>query len=126
MLVPAITSTGTRFSSNHLITPTCANPSAPPPSSTRPIRGRWLPDAAATVLAGGWTPAPGVSCAQRLDTSITITQTAELPGFIAPFILIGPPKRPQILRCHVSLQKKREAGFANCSELTTSLLPLRH
>src|ERR1700686_54388 len=115
MLVPAITSTGTRFSSNHLITPTCANPSAPPPSSTRPIRGRLLPDAAATVLAGGRAPAPGVSCAQRqrLDTSITITQTAELQGFIAP------PKRHEILRCHVSLQKKREAGFANCSELTT-------
>ena len=84
MLVPATTSTGIRFSSSHLITPTCANPSAPPPSSTRPIRGRWLLADAATALGCGWATPPGVSCAQRLDASISITQTAKLQSFIAP------------------------------------------
>src|ERR1700687_3642412 len=138
MLVPAITSTGIRFSSSHLITPTCANPSAPPPSSTRPIRGRWLPAAAVTAFAGGWATPTGVSCAkrQRLDKRITIMQTAKLQGgtaplvltatlivvVVAPFILIAPPKRAEILRCHVSPQKNRRTGFANSSELTTWLL----
>src|SRR6266704_712508 len=40
MLVPAMTSTGTRSSSRTLRTPTCARPRAPPPLSARPIRGR--------------------------------------------------------------------------------------
>src|SRR5688572_16763689 len=40
MLVPAMASTGTRFSSSTLSTPMCAAPRAPPPESTSPIRGR--------------------------------------------------------------------------------------
>src|ERR1700675_790994 len=118
MLVPATTYTGMRFPSSHLITPTCAKPSAPPPSSTRPIRGRWLPDAAATALAGGWATPPGVSCAQRLDGSITITQTAKLQSFIAP------PKRHECLRCHVSLQKEWGEGFAKNSRYYCDTFPL--
>src|SRR6266851_1627957 len=106
MLVPAITSTGMRFSSSHLITPTWANPSAPPPSSTRPIRGRWLLDAGATASAGGWATPPGVSCAQRLEMSSIVMQTAKLQSFIAP------PKRHESLRCHVSLQKEWGEGLA--------------
>src|ERR1700704_2977698 len=105
MLVPATTSTGMRFSSSHLITPTCAKPSAPPPSSTRPIRGRWLADADDTASACGWALPTGVSCARRLDASNTITHTAELQSFIAP------PKRCDILRCHVSLRKNYDEGL---------------
>src|SRR4051812_22830410 len=40
MLVPAMQSTGTRISSSTLSTPMCAAPRAPPPESTRQIRGR--------------------------------------------------------------------------------------
>ncbi len=40
MLVPTITSTGTRSSSSTFSTPTCAAPRAPPPDSTSPIFGR--------------------------------------------------------------------------------------
>ena len=39
MLVPAMASTGTWFSSSTLSTPMCAAPRAPPPDSTRPMRG---------------------------------------------------------------------------------------
>src|SRR4051812_1421256 len=40
MLVPAMQSIGTCSSSSTLSTPTCAPPFAPPPASTRPMRGR--------------------------------------------------------------------------------------
>ena len=54
MLVPTITSTGTRSSSSTFSTPTCAAPRAPPPDSTRPIFGRaaWLapPGRSATTV----------------------------------------------------------------------------
>ena len=49
-----------------------------------PRYGRWLADAATTALACGWAMPPGVSCARRLDASISITQTAKLQRFIAP------------------------------------------
>ena len=40
MLVPATASIGMRISSSARMTPTCAAPRAPPPLSTRPMRGR--------------------------------------------------------------------------------------
>src|SRR3982750_3581180 len=40
MLVPAMASTGTWFSSSTLRTPMWAAPRAPPPESTSPMRGR--------------------------------------------------------------------------------------
>ncbi len=40
MLVPAIASIGMRISSSTFSTPMCAAPRAPPPESTRPMRGR--------------------------------------------------------------------------------------
>ena len=43
MLVPTMQSIGMRISSSTLRTPTCAAPFAPPPPSTRPMRGRaWV------------------------------------------------------------------------------------
>ena len=52
MLVPAMQSTGTWYSSSTLRTPTCAAPRAPPPESTKQIRGR-LYGCGAPAAAGG-------------------------------------------------------------------------
>src|SRR6185503_20153347 len=51
MLVPAMQSMGTCISSSTLSTPTCAPPLAPPPASTRPMRGL-LPFCASCACTG--------------------------------------------------------------------------
>src|SRR5271168_4117107 len=57
MLVPAMQSMGICRSSRTLRTPICAMPRAPPPDSTRQIRGRSGGSAAAQELAGHADPA---------------------------------------------------------------------
>src|ERR1700739_1257127 len=51
MLVPAIASSGTWSSSSTLRTPMCAAPRAPPPESTKPMRGRLAASAVASLWA---------------------------------------------------------------------------
>src|SRR5438067_680620 len=64
MLVPAMQSTGTRISSSTSRTPRWAPPRAPPPPSTRPMRGR---AAAASAQAANAATARISAAALRLQ-----------------------------------------------------------
>ncbi len=72
MLVPAMTSIGMWRRSSSSMTPIWAKPLAPPPPSTRPIRGRLL-----AVKAGGTACTAGASCsAARAPTGTNTASTS--------------------------------------------------
>ena len=78
MLVPATQSIGTRISSNTRSTPTCAAPRAPPPLSTRQVRGSLAASAGAT----GDTSPPARASAALASTGargIPILRRMRLP-----------------------------------------------
>ena len=60
MLVPPMTSTGTRCSSSHWRTPMWAKPRAPPPPRARPMRGRGVRACGGAAAGSAPTPAPPV------------------------------------------------------------------
>src|SRR5579862_1371898 len=70
MLVPATASTGTRNCSRTFRTPMWAAPRAPPPESTRPMRGRCLAGAPLSTCCAGERPgaASMTAAARRLST----------------------------------------------------------
>src|SRR4029077_2941749 len=84
MLVPAVASIGTRICSSTFSTPMCAVPRAPPPESTRPMRGRWWVSsdaggsgvACASVMAGAARQAArNRLSARRRDTTARVELT---------------------------------------------------
>src|SRR4051812_28496074 len=78
MLVPAMQCTGTRSSSSTLRTPICAAPRAPPPESTRQMRG----DA-----AGG---AEGAVCAE--DSAVAASSDSARAKRAARFLIAAPER----------------------------------
>ncbi len=72
MLVPAITSTGTRNSSSTFRTPMCAAPRAPPPERTSPIFGRF-------ACASAAMPGAGAVCARSTAGRVQSRQAIAAP-----------------------------------------------
>src|SRR5947208_1768438 len=98
MLVPAMTSIGTRSSSRALRTPMCARPRAPPPLSARPNRALTAPGgamstgaaaagAADACVAGGLPPVASCAMAGRPGSAAQVENSAgtSAPATIARF-----------------------------------------
>src|SRR6516225_12032671 len=115
MLVPAMQSTGTCKSSSTLITPRCAPPRAPPPPSTRPMRGR-------TGGSWAWADAGGTTATETTTASAAAaTRTGrrrsgrrlgaqrerrELRVAVVVVVLLGALERP-----HDPVGDRREHDF---------------
>src|SRR5688572_19203040 len=84
MLVPAMQSIGTRYSSSTFSTPTCAAPRAPPPDRTRQILGRCTDRTAESAAA----EAAGIA-ASTVDT-MQITMPMKGPALGGSRIVFGP------------------------------------
>src|SRR5262252_11245355 len=92
MLVPATQSTGTCSSSSTRSTPMCAAPRAPPPLSTRPMRGRFGCVSAPFSAPFSWAAASGARHASRRPAAASCTARI-VTGRVVP------PRPPRVNAC---------------------------